>query len=133
MSNGNDQSFDEKGDESIITGIKESYYWRDAWMRAVAYAWQSDANKLELMANPAKVLQREFNYTITPGISLTVKEYSGSKTYSPKPGVNGWIDLEDDLGGGLVMILPPTPDPKQQAMALADFDALGRTYVHTCV
>ena len=119
------------GDEGIIAGIRGLDQWRRAWARAVAFAWESKEHEKELLKNPEKIFEM-FDYEIPPGLKVKVEKYKGDNEYKYKPGKNGWLHMEDELSGEVTMILPPAPKKELQALALADYDATGKTYPFTC-
>lgn len=128
----NTKKVSQPGDEGVIAGIRGLDQWRMAWARSVAYAWKSAENTQELISNPESVF-RKFKYTLPPGLTLEVEQYQGDEEYKYKDGVNGWIHMLDDLSGKVTMILPPKPQNEAHlAMALADYDATGKTYPFTC-
>ena len=120
----------EPGDEGILKGLVGRQSWQFAWARAIAKAWQNDEYK-SLLLSDSKVALKEFGFNTPPGLTITIREYDGSKQYNPQPHKNGWIDMVEELAGEVIMILPPRPDDDQQALALADYNATGVTYPFT--
>ncbi len=120
------------GDENTIMGLKADEEWKYAWARAVAKAWESPGFRDLLLTDAAAAL-KDFGYTMPQGTKLKVESYAGDCQYQDEKGCNGWMQFKDELASEVTMILPPTPDLEKRAVALADYQATGRTYPFTCV
>lgn len=62
-----------EGDESILEGLEGDNEWRNAWARLIAYAWMSEANLIDSVADPLKELEKLSNFTPPPGLVLRVQ------------------------------------------------------------
>lgn len=140
---------DLSGDEPLVEAWNVNSKWRSVWLRAIAKAWQDDAFKKRLLANPQEAL-RQVGFG-TPDffhdqLKIVVEEADASEaTVGPRyesreenavagtaqRHVNGWIDAGASLRATLTLKLPPPPPPEARALALADYDAAGRVYPFT--
>jgi len=59
-------------DEKINDADVANNLWANAWGRAVAYAWESEAQKRELLEDPDSVLQKVAQYSTPDGLKLIV-------------------------------------------------------------
>jgi ribosomally synthesized peptide (two-chain TOMM family) len=140
---------DLRGDEPLVEAWNVNTKWRSVWLRAIAKAWQDEAYKKRLLANPQEAL-RQVGFG-TPDffqdqLKIVVEEAAPSETAggpryeSREEGavagtaqrhVNGWVDAGSSLRATLTLKLPPPPAPEARALALADYDAAGRVYPFT--
>ncbi|MCW8996546.1 MAG: BMA_0021/BMA_0022 family TOMM bacteriocin [Psychromonas sp.] len=117
----------ETGDENVILGLESNEEWKYAWARAIAKAWES-AEYRELLLKDAAAALNEFGYKLPNGMKLKVESYQGEQNYQDDKGCNGWGHFKNELASSVTMILPPTPVLEKRAIALADYQATGRTY-----
>ena len=122
----------EPGDEDVISGLRADDEWKYTWARAVAKAWESEEYR-ELLLNDATAALLQFGYTIPMGTKLNVEKYTGEHEFIDLDGSNGWIHFKNELASSVTMVLPPTPTLEKRAIALADYQATGRTYPFTCI
>ncbi len=124
------ETFEQTGDENPLEGLESNEAWRYAWSRAVAKAWQ-DPKFQDLLLTDTIAALKTFDYDVPNGLKLDVKKYEGNEAYQEQNGVNGWIHMTNELSSHVTMILPPAPAVDEQAIALADYQATGRTYPFT--
>ncbi|WP_019615211.1 BMA_0021/BMA_0022 family TOMM bacteriocin [Psychromonas ossibalaenae] len=115
------------GDEHVILGLKDDEEWKYAWARAVAKAWECPQFR-ELLLTDAETAVREFGYKMPLGTKLKVENYAGDNAFQEEKGLNGWAHFKNELASEVIMVLPPTPQLEKRAIALADYQATGRTY-----
>jgi ribosomally synthesized peptide (two-chain TOMM family) len=119
-----------------LHGVEYTEEWRATWLRAVALAWSDTSLQNELMANPAAFFKKYCNYNLPPTVDLVVVDPSTLNT-DPQcgfsPGSGSGYDWTWQLPRSvLLMFLPPKPaDIKQQAIALAAYEAVGKQYPFT--
>ncbi|MCH9672150.1 MAG: BMA_0021/BMA_0022 family TOMM bacteriocin [Gammaproteobacteria bacterium] len=133
-------STQEPGDEGILDAFACSDAWQDAWLRAIARAWEDPAFKDKLLTDAAVAFDM-LGWTLPVGLSLNVRDYNGANAYEANEKttdpdgnavyVNGWSKMRGELAGEVTVILPPTPPAEQRAMALIDFQASGKVYPFT--
>lgn len=102
-------------------------HWQTIWLRTIAKAWSDEEFKNQLLADARNAIGEAFNYDLPWTLNLTVKEPETTE----KAGRNYW-DLNDLPDMELTMYLPPKPDLRHQAVAIADYAETGRTYPFTC-
>jgi len=143
------ETSDLSGDEPLMEAWNVNSKWRSVWLRAIAKAWQDEAFKKRLLANPEEAL-RQVGFG-TPDffrsqLKIVVEEADSSEAAggpryesreetsvqgADQRHVNGWIDAGSSLCATLTLKLPPPPVPEARALALADYDAAGRVYPFT--
>ena len=119
------------GDEGVVSGLVCVDSWNTAWARAIARAWIDEAFKSELLETP-EVALKKFGYDLPSGLKLTIKDYQGDFSYKNNPSENGWNHMLDEITGEVIMVLPPKPCPEEQGIAIADYEATGKTFPFTC-
>ncbi|MCG8417497.1 MAG: BMA_0021/BMA_0022 family TOMM bacteriocin [Proteobacteria bacterium] len=125
--------------ENILSDMESFKAWHYAWLRAVALAWSDDKLRADLLEDPVDFFLVHCNYRVPSGLKLFVYEADldsegkvNESVYGTFP--PGWDAenniwyLEDSI---VAMYLPPTPDFKDQAVALAAYDATARSYPFT--
>lgn len=122
----------EAGDEDVIFGLRSDEEWKYAWARAIAKAWESDEYRALLLSD-AEAALLQFGYTMPLGTKLNVESYSGEHQFEDKEKANGWLHFKNELASSVTMVLPPAPAVEKRAIALADYQATGRTYPFSCV
>lgn len=115
--------------EDAVWGMDEMAAWQEVWIGAVALAWRNPEFKNQLLRNPRKAIAEHFAYNLPPFLELSILDGSKSPEYGWRVhGEDGWVLPMTHLE----MVLPgPPPDVKDQAVALADYSAAGRTYPFT--
>jgi len=122
--------------EEPIQAISAMMRWQNAWMAAIAMAWASEEDKEALLRDAHTFFKTRCGWEVPEALDLSVSDQpdpSGERT--------GWYP--DGIGGDpkqkgwhlartkVIMYLPPKPEVKQQAVALANYLATGRTYPFT--
>ncbi|MFW2374512.1 MAG: BMA_0021/BMA_0022 family TOMM bacteriocin [Gammaproteobacteria bacterium] len=125
----------EEGDASYLESIESQHDWRIAWARAIALAWRNQVFKKLLKEKPIDAF-KELGYTLPNGLTLNVEDerdctYTPSPPESGKSRKNGWANNESVLSATITVKLPKQPKAEFQAIALADYEATGKTYPFT--
>lgn len=137
---------------NYLYGLEYMEEWRATWQRAIALAWSDPVDepgrtclKSQLLANPFHFFKTYCNYALPPTVDLLVVDAA------TLPDAQGFVpgtfspDNPDDPGGAnapnwrwvlprsvLIMFLPPPPaDDKIKAVALAAYEAVGKSYPFT--
>lgn len=122
----------EAGDENIILGLRADEEWKYAWARAVAKAWENN-DYCELLISDAATALLQFGYKMPLGTKLNVEKYTGGKVFEDLENANGWLHFKNEFASSVTMVLPPAPEVEKRAIALADYQATGRTYPFSCI
>jgi ribosomally synthesized peptide (two-chain TOMM family) len=122
----------EPGDEDVIFGLRSDEEWKYAWARAVAKAWEN-SEFCELLIKDAEAALLEFGYKMPLGTKLNVEKYTGEKVFEDLEGANGWLHFKNEFASSVTMVLPPAPEVEKRGIALADYQATGRTYPFSCI
>ena len=131
-----------KGNENIIQGITSNDEWRTAFLLLIASVWEDkELNVYDLDFEETKELFRKYGFDSPSNLRLKIVPYKGTQKYSPSDeisgSINGWANvLDPDEGKSeyyatVEMMIPPTPEEKYQASALAAFMATGKAYPFT--
>ncbi|AUX23792.1 hypothetical protein SOCEGT47_043220 [Sorangium cellulosum] len=99
--------------------------WRDVWLSAVALAWRNEQFKRDLLKDPRRALEQQFNYQLPWQMELIVKEGEGQWDATTDGRAGKWNDLSNMT---LTIPLPPAPAAQDAAIALANYSSLGRAY-----
>jgi ribosomally synthesized peptide (two-chain TOMM family) len=116
--------------EDNLWAIDEMLEWQETWLAAVALAWRNPDFKRALLKDPRTAIAERFGYNLPPFLKLSLKDGADlGPTYGwHVQGQDGWVLPVSELE----MVLPAPPDDlKDQAVALADYSAAGRTYPFT--
>lgn len=123
---------------NYVYGLEYMEEWRATWQRAIALAWSSPDLKSQLLANPFHFFKQYCNYSLPPTVDLVVVDASevepeGSCAFVPDPsdpnGPNWKWTLPRSV---LIMFLPPPPPAgTSTAVALAAYEAVGKSYPFT--
>jgi len=125
-------------EEDPIKGLDTTMKWQFVWLETIALAWRDPTFKHRLLQDPRATLREYFNFDLGPYVKLTVREAtppSGARGAPKTPmehAFDGWDPAHDPLKSEMIMVLPPPPKVKDQAVALAFYNASGRAYPFTC-
>jgi hypothetical protein len=165
--------------EDVLNAIKVSMEWQNAWLQAIALAWESPLNRAALLKDPRTFFKDRCKWKVPEGLDLRVtdqpkKDPQGHPTgwypegleetvqglKSELEKLQGQTSAQKDLVAAQLkaaeellasaklipghlkfgwylaptrvdMYLPPKPALDQQAVALANYVATGRTYPFT--
>ncbi|WP_166875268.1 BMA_0021/BMA_0022 family TOMM bacteriocin [Massilia mucilaginosa] len=97
--------------------------YRALIIRAIALAWKDPAFKSALYATPKEALKESLRYDFPYDMELAVIPNSASW----RPELNaGWICHTQNVVG---LTLPPRPEPGEEAVALAEYNARFLTFL----
>lgn len=136
---------------NYLNGLEYTEEWRATWQRAIALAWSDphdDAKsgrkslKSQLLADPFVFFKEHCNYALPPTVNLVVVD---AEKVMPSAQPWGFVPDGDSPYWKwvlprcvLIMFLPPAPrdktgkpDPNSYAVALAAYEAVGKSYPFT--
>jgi ribosomally synthesized peptide (two-chain TOMM family) len=112
-------------DSNDSSGYDGFLRYRAVILRAIGRAWADPDFRRELQADPIGALKTTFDYDFPYALELSVLDSSARWT----PAYNGgWTNLSQNQ---VNLILPPCPEPGQQAVALAEYNASNLTFLTT--
>jgi ribosomally synthesized peptide (two-chain TOMM family) len=128
---------------NYVYGLEYMEEWRATWQRAIALAWsdpgsQPTSLKSQLLANPFHFFKQYCNYALPPTVDVVVVDASDVKP----EGCCAFVPDQSDPNGPnwkwklprsvLIMFLPPPPPAgTSTAVALAAYEAVGKSYPFT--
>jgi len=122
------------GDEAAAVKIEDIDSWQFAWARLIAKAWEDDnlANALTESTDVVKDELEKLGYKLPGKLVVKVEKAEGEWIKDLEVDgtkVNGYANMLNELTGMVVMKLPPKPaDVRDNAYALADYNASGKDY-----
>src|SRR5215510_4670869 len=109
--------------------MDEMAQWQEVWIGAVALAWRNPNFRAELLRDARKAIAEHFAYSLPPFLDMTVADGGKDPEYGWRVhGEDGWVLPQTKL---VMWLPPPPPDIRDQAVALSDYSAAGRTYPFT--
>jgi ribosomally synthesized peptide (two-chain TOMM family) len=117
--------------EDPLLALKSSLQWQNAWIAAVALAWSSEADKAWLLRDAPDFFNKRCAWKVPDGLTLVVTD---QPTHDGAGKPLGWDEAQQAwylASTKVIMYLPPPPVAPQQAVALANYLATGRTYPFT--
>jgi hypothetical protein len=121
------------GDANYLADVQRQYDWQLALTRMIAESWNDPKLRQQLIDGDAEQIRllflRKVNYALPNGVKVTFEAVD--VRYIDNPKLNGWASGLDELSADVIIKLPPAPDPKFQAKAIADYVATGKAYPFT--
>jgi len=99
--------------------------YRATIIRAVALAWRDPQFELALKQNPKQALKEKLDYDFPYDMEVSVIPQSA--TFNAPLNMD-WISHVQNT---VSLILPPRPEPGQEAAALAEYNARSLTFLTT--
>jgi ribosomally synthesized peptide (two-chain TOMM family) len=114
--------------EDPLQALRCNIAWQYAWETAIALAWSSEAMEKALVENPKRFIWEHSKYEVPEGIDLHVEKTTDpAAKWNPQEGGGHWTLQKNQL----TMFIPRRPPAEQQAVALAAYNATGRSYPFT--
>jgi ribosomally synthesized peptide (two-chain TOMM family) len=110
------------GQEDAFASLKALKGWQACWLRAIGLVWKNPKLADDLVGNPHQFFKEHCSYDVPPTLRIVVERDTGSTwSYDDKNQLRWKIRPTQ-----LTVFLPSPPsDPKDYAIAMADFESIG--------
>jgi len=128
------------GDENYVSGLIGNDAWRTAFLRLVADVWEGEHSDIYKKNHKEveEIFKKEYGFSEFDNLRLKITKYKGDAKYDHEvekdaTPTNGWFKVLDDkkYHATIEMMIPPKPEEKYMASALASFMAAGKAYPFT--
>jgi ribosomally synthesized peptide (two-chain TOMM family) len=118
--------------ELFLIGLETMAQWQSTWLRAIALAWSDPKLEALLIKDPKQFFRVYCTYKLPEHLNLKVqKDPSKAARWEPgNPAKDDWTWLLSRTE--MTMFIPPKPEAGQSAVALAAYDAVGKSYPFSC-